>query len=247
MMHFSKKLQELSSMRLRGSDSRKCASLALGGLELLPDLSGALYVPDYRSLLVADLHFEKGSSFLRRGLYIPPFDTRSTLAVLAAAIARIRPERLIALGDSFHDGSAGDRIDAADLARIRSLSDCLDVIWISGNHDQKLPEGLGGRIAAEVSLGPLTLRHLPEPVLSGTIEIAGHFHPVASIVRRGRRLTSRSFVADRARLIMPAFGAYTGGLDVRAPEISSLFAEQAFTAWMIGRSAIYSFPSAALK
>jgi len=219
----------------------------LGGLELLPDLSGALYVPDYRSLLVADMHFEKGSSFLRRGLHIPPFDTRSTLAVLEAAIARLRPDRLIALGDSFHDCSAGDRIDAGDLTRIRGLSDRLDVIWINGNHDRKLPEGLGGRTAAEVSLGPVILRHLPEPVLSGTFEIAGHFHPVASIVRRGRRLTSRSFVADRSRLIMPAFGAYTGGLDVRAPEISSLFSQQAFTAWMIGRSAIYSFSSAVLK
>jgi uncharacterized protein len=246
-MPFSRKLQELSWTRRRGSDVGHCASLALGGLELLPDLSGALYVPDYRSLLVADLHFEKGSSFLRRGLFIPPFDTRSTLAVLEAAIARLRPERLIALGDSFHDCSAGDRIDAADLTRIRSLSDRLDVIWISGNHDRKLPDGLGGRTAAEVSLGPLILRHLPEPVLSGTFEIAGHFHPVASIVRRGRRLTSRSFVADRSRLIMPAFGAYTGGMDVRAPEISSLFSQQAFTAWMIGRSAIYSFSSDVLK
>jgi uncharacterized protein len=246
-MPFSRKLQELSWTRRRGSDVGHCASLALGGLELLPDLSGALYVPDYRSLLVADLHFEKGSSFLRRGLFIPPFDTRSTLAVLEAAIARLRPERLIALGDSFHDCSAGDRIDAADLTRIRSLSDRLDVIWISGNHDRKLPDGLGGRTAAEVSLGPLILRHLPEPVLSGTFAIAGHFHPVASIVRRGRRLTSRSFVADRSRLIMPAFGAYTGGMDVRAPEISSLFSQQAFTAWMIGRSAIYSFSSDVLK
>jgi DNA ligase-associated metallophosphoesterase len=246
-MHSSKKRQELSSTRRAGSGNGQCAALALGGLELLPDLSGALYVPDYRTLLVADLHFEKGSSFLRRGLHIPPFDTRSTLAVLEAAIARLQPERFIALGDSFHDGSAGERIDAVDLQRIRSLSDSLDVVWIIGNHDPRLPEGLGGRTASEVSLGPLTLRHLPRPALAGTLEIAGHFHPVASIVRRGRRLTSRSFVADRTRLIMPAFGAYTGGLDVRAPEISSLFAEQAFTAWMIGRSAIYSFSSSALR
>jgi DNA ligase-associated metallophosphoesterase len=245
-MHSSKKRQELSSMRPAGAGNGRCASIVLGGLELWPDLSGALYVPDYRTILVADLHFEKGSSFLRRGLHIPPFDTRSTLAVLEAAIARLKPERFIALGDSFHDGSAGDRIDAGDLQHIHSLSDRLDVIWIIGNHDPELPEGLGGRIAAEVALGPLTLRHLPQPVLAGTLEIAGHFHPVASIVRRGRRLTSRSFVADHARLIMPAFGAYTGGLDVRAPEISSLFSGQAFTAWMIGRSAIYGFSSSVL-
>ncbi|MGH6873374.1 MAG: ligase-associated DNA damage response endonuclease PdeM [Aestuariivirgaceae bacterium] len=247
MMHFSKRPHELSSTRPAGPGNGQCASLALGGLELRPDLSGALYVPDYRTLLVADLHFEKGSSFLRRGLHIPPFDTRSTLAVLESAITRLRPERLIALGDSFHDGSAGDRIDAGDLQRIRRLSDDLDVIWIIGNHDPRLPDGLSGTTALEVSLGTLTLRHLPQPVLAGALEIAGHFHPVASVVRRGRRLTSRSFVADHARLIMPAFGAYTGGLDVRAPEISSLFSRQGFTVWMIGRSAIYSFSSSALR
>jgi uncharacterized protein len=245
-MHSSKKPQELSSPRPPAGD-RRCASLALGGLELRPDLSGALYIPDYRALLVADLHFEKGSSFLRRGLHIPPFDTRSTLAVLEGAIARLRPERLIALGDSFHDRTAGDRIDAEDLQRIRRLSDRLEVIWLIGNHDPELPQGLGGMTAAEISLGPLALRHLPNPVLAGELEIAGHFHPVASIVRRGRRLTARSFVADRTRLIMPAFGAYTGGLDVGAPEISSLFAERVFTAWLIGRSAIFSFSSAALR
>jgi DNA ligase-associated metallophosphoesterase len=220
-MHSSKKRQERSSTRPPAEDRSSC--IRLGGLALMPDLSGALYVPDYRTLLVADLHFEKGSSFLRRGLYIPPFDTRSTLAVLEDAIARLQPARLVALGDSFHDPAAGERIDEADLARIRRLSDGLEVIWITGNHDPQLPQGLGGRAAAQVSLGPLTLRHLPKPSLDAEFEIAGHFHPVASIVRRGRRLTARSFVADQARLLMPAFGAYTGGLDVTAPANASLF------------------------
>src|SRR5687767_11410970 len=147
MMPFLRKPPAVSFTRREALSDPGPVRLCLEDLDLEPDLSGALYVPDYRSLLVADLHFEKGSSFLRRGLYIPPFDTRSTLAVLEAAIDRLKPERLIALGDSFHDGSAGDRIDAVDLARIRSLSDSLDVIWINGNHDQKLPDGLGGRTA----------------------------------------------------------------------------------------------------
>jgi DNA ligase-associated metallophosphoesterase len=217
----------------------------LDGMELQPDLSGALYVADYRTLLVADLHFEKGSSFAKRGLHIPPYDTRSTLAALEAVIERLNPERLIALGDSFHDRSAGDRIAPDDLRRIRAMCDSLQVCWLTGNHDPELPDGLGGRIAAEISLGSLTLRHLPKHPLGSEVEIAGHLHPVASVSRRGRRVTSRSFVAGRNRLIMPAFGAYTGGLNVSAPEIASLF-DGGFTAWMIGRSAIYSVSSSAL-
>jgi DNA ligase-associated metallophosphoesterase len=243
-MRFLKKLPDSSSAKRRVPDLPE-ARLALGGIELLPDLTGALYVPDYRALLVADLHFEKGSSFLSRGLHIPPYDTRSTLTLLEAAVSRFNPCCLIALGDSFHDCNAAERIDAEDLRRIRNLSSRLDVCWLTGNHDPELPPGLGGRIAAQICLGPLTLRHLPKSRLDSEIEIAGHLHPVASISRRGRRLTSRSFVADARRLIMPAFGAYTGGLNVSAPEIASLFPES-FTAWMIGRNRIYGFSSSLL-
>lgn len=244
-MPFLRKPREFSSARLRAEPNRPCARLVLDGLELQPDLSGALYVADYRTLLVADLHFEKGSSFARRGLHIPPYDTRSTLAALEAVIRRLDPQRLIALGDSFHDRQAGDRIAPDDLRRMRAICDALDVYWLTGNHDPELPEGLGGRVAGEISLGSLTLRHLPKHPLGSELEIAGHLHPVASVSRRGRRVTSKAFVAGTNRLIMPAFGAYTGGLNVSAPEISSLFAGD-FTAWMIGRSAIYTVSSSAL-
>lgn len=220
--------------------------LALAGLDFVPDLSGALFIPDYDALLVADLHLEKGSSFVKRGLYVPPYDTRATLTILEGALLRLKPQRLIALGDSFHDTGAEKRIDAGDLARIRRVSEAIEVLWLTGNHDPRLPAGIGGRVLTEIALGPLTLRHLPKEHLEGEIEIAGHLHPVASITRRGRRVRSRSFVADGRRLIMPAFGAYTGGLDVSAPEISSLFAKEGFTAWMIGRSSIYGFSSANL-
>jgi hypothetical protein len=220
--------------------------LRLEGLDLEPDISGALYVPDYRTLLVADLHLEKGSSFAKRGLHIPPYDTRSTLTALETVIVSRKPERLVSLGDSFHDAKAGERLDANDFVRLRRLCETLDVCWLIGNHDPVLPSGLGGRIASEVALGPLTLRHLPKAHLGSDIEIAGHLHPVASISRRGRRVTSRSFVAGSRRLIMPAFGAYTGGLNVSAPEIASLFDAQAFTAWMIGRRSIYGFSSRVL-
>jgi DNA ligase-associated metallophosphoesterase len=245
MMRFLKKQLDSSLAKRGAPPDLPTVRLVLGGIELVPDLTGALYVPDYRALLVADLHFEKGSSFLNRGLHIPPYDTRSTLTLLEGAVARLKPHWLIALGDSFHDTSAAERIDAGDLRRIRNLSNHLDVCWLIGNHDPELPPDLGGRIAVQISLGPLTLRHLPRARLDSENEIAGHLHPVASISGRGRRLTSRSFVADPRRLIMPAFGAYAGGLNVSAPEIASLFPGH-FTAWMIGRNRIYGFSSSLL-
>jgi uncharacterized protein len=242
-MRFLRKQPAVSSTRRQALPDRRPVRLRLDGVELEPDISGALYVPDYHTLLVADLHLEKGSSFAARGLHIPPYDTRSTLTALETVIKSRKPDRLISLGDSFHDAKAGERLDRDDLARLCRLCETINVCWLIGNHDPVLPSGLGGRIASEIALGPLALRHLPKTRLGTDIEIAGHLHPVASISRRGRRVTSRSFVAGSRRLIMPAFGAYTGGLNVSAPEIASLFHEETFTAWMIGRRAIYGFSS----
>lgn len=218
----------------------------LDGLELHPDLSGALHVPDYNALLVADLHFEKGSSYAARGIHLPPLDTRATLSALEAVITRHQPQTLIALGDSFHDTRAGDRLDPADMARIRNLSNLCDVIWLTGNHDSDLPEGLNGTIAAEMALGPVTLRHIPSPP-DGTMEIAGHLHPVAAINRHGRRVRTRCFIGDETRLVLPAFGAFTGGLHVLSPAFARIFPKAAFTAWMIGTRAIHAFPACALS
>jgi uncharacterized protein len=223
-----------------------CAPLRLGGLELVPDLSGALFIPDYSALVVADLHFEKATSFARRGFHLPPFDTRSTLSLLGEVICRRGPERLIALGDSLHDGLAASRIADADLASIRNLAECSSLLWVAGNHDPKPARGLPGAMVKEVRLGTLVLRHVPRKRLQGELEIAGHLHPVASVSRRGQRLRGRCFIADDRRLVLPAFGAFTGGRDVRASEIIGLFENGCFRTWIIGRRAIYSFPSAAL-
>src|SRR5688500_17295907 len=193
MMRFLRKQPAVSFTRREALSDPGPVRLCLEDLDLEPDISGALYVPDYRTLLVADLHFEKGSSFAKRGLHIPPYDTRSTLTALETVIVRRKPLRLVSLGDSFHDARAGERLDEGDLARLRRLCETLDVCWLIGNHDPVLPRGLGGRIASEISLGPLTLRHLPRSRLGSEIEIAGHLHPVASISRRGRRITLRSF------------------------------------------------------
>lgn len=223
---------------------RRGTHLSLAGMELIPDIAGALYAPDYRALLVADLHFEKGSSRAGRGVHLPPYDTRSTLRTLEEAVARWRPERIFSLGDSFHDRHGVGRLDANDRASIERLASRVEIVWLAGNHDPEFSHALPGTLAQEAALGPVTLRHLPG---SGEgPEIAGHLHPVAAVVKRGRRVCRRCFAGDGERLVMPAFGAYTGGLNVLAEAFRPLFPGH-FTAWMIGRAAIHAFPSAALK
>jgi hypothetical protein len=218
--------------------------MRLAGIDLLPDLTGALYMPDTRTLIAADLHFEKGSSRGANGVHLPPYDTRSTLGILASAVARWTPERLVLLGDSFHDEQGPERLDGADLARIGELGRAAEIIWITGNHDPVLDAELPGAVADEIWLGPLVLRHEPRAGAAG--EIAGHLHPIAAVARRGRKLRCRCYAGDGERLILPAFGAYAGGLSVLAKPFAPLFSGRGFTAWLIGRGAIHRFPATAL-
>ncbi len=214
------------------------------GLELLPDLSGAVYIKEYDTLLVADLHFEKGSSLARFGVMIPPFDTRSTLAILQDAISRFNPQTLICLGDSFHDKDGPDRLGDGEREIIREMASQTDLLWIAGNHDPMLPDDLPGSVAREIGLGPLVLRH--EPTLEAEGEICGHLHPASIVRQRGRRLRRRCFAANKQRLFLPAFGAYTGGLNVNSGAFAPYWGEQPFDVWMIGKTAIHRFPSKAL-
>ncbi len=216
--------------------------IALAGLDFIPDLSGALYAPDFKALLVADLHLEKGSSVARRRVHLPPYDTRSTLSQLMAVIAGIKPELLVFLGDSFHDSEARKRIDATDLATLRSITGECRTIWITGNHDPSPPEDIGGAIMAEVALGPVTLRHEPAALSDDEKEIAGHLHPAASLARRGRQIRCRCFIADSRRVVMPAFGSYAGALNVSAEPFERLFTE--FQVWMLGIRAIHRLSQA---
>ena len=180
----------------------------------------------------------RGRHSLPRGVHLPPYDTRSTLGLLEQVCRKFRPATVIALGDSFHDGNAAARMSGDDRARIHALTDAQNWIWVTGNHDPTPPEDLGGTIADQVEIGPFTLRHEPQPA-PATGEISGHLHPAAVVVMRGRRLRRRCFVTDSTRLIMPAFGAYTGGLNVRANAFAGLFSGLKFNAWMIGREAVY--------
>jgi DNA ligase-associated metallophosphoesterase len=238
-MPFSPKLRMPSLMRPYGLS--RSQRISLGGMDFIPGLSGALYAPDVRALLVADLHLEKGTSLARRGVHLPPYDTRQSLNQLRAAVVDAAPERLIFLGDSFHDGGARERIDADDLTMLRSITAAVDTIWITGNHDPEPPQDIGGTIVDEMVLGAVTLRHQARALATGETEISGHLHPAAAIQTRGRRIRCRCFIADEHRMVMPAFGSYTGALSVRAEPFTRLF--DSFHVWMIGTQAIHRFPS----
>jgi DNA ligase-associated metallophosphoesterase len=198
-----------------------------------------LYWPEQGLLAVADLHLEKGSSFATRGVLLPPYDTAATLARLGALIARYAPRTVIALGDSFHDGGGPQRVLADDRAMLASLQRGRDWIWIAGNHDPEPVDGLGGASAAMVAIGPLCFRHLPVPGAADG-EICGHLHPVARVNGRGRTVSRRCFATDGRRLVMPAFGAYAGGLNVRNRAFAEVFESLAFTAHVLGESRLYA-------
>ncbi|MCP4736163.1 MAG: ligase-associated DNA damage response endonuclease PdeM, partial [Bosea sp.] len=153
----------------------------VAGVSLIADLSGALYWEAQRLLVVSDLHLEKGSSFAARGVLLPPYDTAATLSRLAAVISRHNPRMVIALGDSFHDRDAHERLSGIDRDAITAMQAGRDWIWIAGNHDPALPSDLGGVIASEVCIGPIAFRHEPSGAFG---EIAGHLHPKARVATR---------------------------------------------------------------
>jgi DNA ligase-associated metallophosphoesterase len=240
-MPFSPKLPVPLSTRPWGLSKEH--RITLNGLDFIPDLSGALFVPEFKTLLIADLHLEKASNMAKRGVHLPPYDTRASLAQLQAVIAQAQPEQLIFLGDSFHDDEARDRIAETDLASLRALSMGVATIWITGNHDPHPPTDVGGRIANEVVLGGVTLRHEPKKLEPEEFEIAGHLHPGSAVSQRGKSIHCKCFIADGRRLVMPAFGSFTGGLSISSPSFKNLFLEKNFHVWMLSQRAIYKFPA----
>lgn len=198
------------------------AVVPVNGVALVADRSGALWHPGARMLVVSDLHLEKGSSYARSGQLVPPYDTIATLNRLAAVVARLAPRSIVFLGDAFHDGYAGERIPPQAIAAIEALGAGRDLVWIAGNHDPLPPAQLAGERCAELSVDGLMLRHLPTPG-DGKGEIAGHLHPVARVQTRAAVVRRACFVSDGRRLLLPAFGAYTGGINIRDAVIARLF------------------------
>lgn len=191
---------------------------------------------DERTLIVADLHLEKGSAFAVRGMLLPPYDTRETLARLGDTISRYRPRRVVALGDSLHDIGGAERLTSADRAEIKGLQARRDWIWLTGNHDREIAAEMGGEVADSLRLGDLVLRHEPAADAADG-EIAGHLHPAARVMANGVGLRLRCFISNGRRLVMPAFGALTGGLNVLDAAFRPLFGEAQVQ--VLGREGIY--------
>ena len=220
--------------------------IAVAGEAALPDPRGALCLPDFSVLVVSDLHLEKGSAAARRGRLLPPYDTGATLDLLAAVIDAHRPRIVVSLGDSFHDDGGAGRMPSPFRERLAALMAGREWVWIAGNHDPAAPSGLPGTVAQEIAIGGLRLRH--EPLAGDQLgEIAGHLHPGAVVVRRGRAVRRRCFASDGARLIMPAFGAFTGSLDLGDRAYDGLFRRESLVAHMLGRERVYAVAAGRLR
>jgi len=219
-------------------DHDPVAALVVAGTRIMCDFSGCAFLPDSDTMIVSDLHLEKGSSHARHGRMLPPYDTRTTLARLASRIAYWQPQTVISLGDSFHDRFAHERIAGHDLEVLSSLMAGRQWVWISGNHDPDPPEGLGGDVAAELHLGPLIFRHEPN-AKNARGEIAGHLHPAAKVATRAKTVRRPCFATDGERLILPSFGAYTGGLNIRDRAFAGLFVESRLSALVLGSNRVF--------
>ena len=228
-----------SATRWQNEPEVVAAPIMIGGYAFLGDPSGALVHADERVLLVADLHLEKGSSFARRGMLLPPYDTGATLAALAEVIDRYKPRVVVAMGDSFHDRSGAARLSDRDRGILASMQRGRDWLWLAGNHDPIPPAGLDGDVQAEWAFGPLVLRHEPQAG-AGQAEIAGHLHPVARVFSPSGVTRRRCFLSDGHRCVMPAFGAYAGGLNIHHAAFRPLFGTTQRTAYALGRDRVYA-------
>lgn len=196
----------------------------LNGAAVTLRASGALWLEAQRTLVVADLHLEKGSAYAMRGQMLPPYDTRETLRRLQAEVMATLPDAVVLLGDTFHDRKSEDRLARDDAQTLRSLAGATRLIWVIGNHDADGPRALPGDVADELSIASLTLRH--EPVEGPQIgEVAGHLHPCARVVASRGSIRRRCFVTDGSRMVVPAFGAYAGGLNIRDAAFAGLFSQ----------------------
>ena len=215
----------------------RTSEVTIADVTFVADVAGALFWKEQRLLIVSDLHLEKGSSYARRGVLLPPYDTLATLSRLTAVIARHDPRMVIALGDSFHDRGAHERLSTSNREMLAAMQMRRDWIWISGNHDPALPPDLGGTVANDVAIGPIVFRHEPTGAVG---EIAGHLHPKARVATRGRSMERRCFASDGERAVMPAFGAYTGGLSIRDVVFAKIFGAPGFMAHVLGDNRVHT-------
>jgi DNA ligase-associated metallophosphoesterase len=212
------------------------AVIGFRGQRLVPLVSGALHWVEENALLVADLHLDKFGAFARRGSLLPPYDTAMTLKKLEADLMATDAREIIALGDSFHRDESHEHLIDADRLRLMALIGAAHWTWISGNHD-RLGHGLGGTCVPGLERGGLTLVH--EPKRNGGGLVAGHLHPAAQIAINGRVTRRRCFVHDGETLVLPAYGAGTGAMNILSPALAPFFSWDRLEVFMIGRDRVY--------
>ena len=215
-------------------------SFSFAGEDFQPLACGALWWPAQATLFVADLHFEKASHYAARGWLLPPHATADTLANLIGSVEATGAQRLVCLGDSFHDQSGPERLSDEVRRALMTMTRSLDWWWITGNHDEDAAAVLGGRVMAQGRIGPLVLRHEADPA-DATPELSGHFHPKLVIRHRGRHIARRCFAHGPTKLILPAYGAFTGGLDLADPALQAALAGPA-TALVVDGDRLLRFP-----
>lgn len=222
------------------------APIHFGPERLMLDPGGAIVWPAQRLMAVADLHLEKGSAAAKRGSLLPPWDSAATLDRLALLLRRHTPATTILLGDSFHDVAGSTRLHPAQRERLALMACATSFVWVLGNHDPQAPPDLPGMAVTELAIGKMVFRHQAElvaPRPGASHEISGHFHPKASIATRGATVSRPCFVTDGRRVILPALGAYTGGLDVHDAAIAGLF-PRGGRIFLLGQDRLFSFPYA---
>lgn len=215
-------------------------TIGFAGESFVPLPSGALFWPDADALLVADLHLEKLSSYGRRGQLLPPYDTGMTLARLERDILTTGASRVYALGDSFHRDEGTKTLLERDRKRLANLIERCEWVWVAGNHDPA-PHGLGGICCAQHSVSGCFLRHEPAAGKPGLI--SGHLHPAARVALNGKSSRRRCFVWDDQLMILPAYGASTGSLNILSPAFSGLFDRTQWQVMMLGRDRLYPVAS----
>lgn len=226
----------------RGTETKLAGALVeteVAGIRAVLDPMGGLLLPALDMLVVSDLHLEKGSAFARRGMMLPPYDTLATLTLLSRLIVRHDPKIVVSLGDTFHDRVGAALMPPAFREMIADMARGREWIWIAGNHDPDGAFGLPGISAESLCHGGLTFRHEPGPGPQPG-EIAGHLHPAAIVTRREKSVRRACFATDGARLLMPAFGVTTGGLDLNHRAMTGLFNRPSLIAHLLGRDRIYS-------
>lgn len=214
-------------------------SCNIAGIEAVLDVSGAVYFPADELLIVADMHLEKGTAWAKRGFFLPPYDSKRTIMALQKVVAKFIPKRILFLGDSFHDKTAPFRLQERELDALNQIAAGQELIWVTGNHDPQIPDMITGTCCDEIHVGGLHFTHIPTKNYQSDGQVSGHLHPAAHVTGRGRGIRRRCFIADSNRMIVPAFGAYTGGLSVKDKAFDGLFDKTSTRIFVLGDDEVF--------